>query len=147
VTDEHDPEVVDPVGRERETAEAVSRLVLSGLFTLPLVGNVIAHLLGFEFFLLADPKLQFFWGSVVQFGAGWRLYVGAFRNLRQGRAGTDLLVVVGTSAAYGYSVYATFFTGGAAHVYFAASAVLLTVANLMTLLAAIAKRRTSRAIK
>lgn len=125
--------------REREIVDAVFRLVLAAIFTLPLVGNMVAHALGYEFFLLADSKIQFFWGSIVQFGAGLPFYVGTYKSLRAGGANSDVLVALGTSAAYGYSVYNTFCNPREVRVYFETSAVLLTLAVLGKLVRVIAR--------
>lgn len=132
--------------REKEIAREMMRLVLSALFTLPLLGNMVAELLGWRIFFLADPKIQFIWGSLVQFWAGWPFYVGAYKNLRSGGANMDVLVALGTSAAYLYSVYNTFFNphathGGMMNVYYEASAVLITLIILGRLLETVAKGR------
>ncbi len=138
--------------REKEIARESTRLALSALFTLPLLANMVAEMLGWRIFFLADAKIQFVWGSLVQFGAGWPFYVGAFKNVRSGGANMDVLVALGTTAAYLYSVYNTFFNphamhGGMLKVYYEASAVLITLIILGKLLEAIAKGRTSEAIR
>lgn len=129
--------------REREVVNTVFRLALAVIFTLPLLGNRVAHALGYEVFLLADAKIQFFWGSVVQVGAGWPFYVGAYKSLRAGGVNSDVLVALGTGAAYGYSVYGAFFgsrgASGLGHVYFEVSAAVITLAFLGKLVAVMNK--------
>ena len=81
----------------------------------------------------------------VQFVAGFQFYRGAFAALRIKSADMNVLVALGTSAAYFYSVAATFFIGG--EVYYETAALLITFILLGRLLESIAKGRTSEAIK
>ena len=87
----------------------------------------------------------------VQLWAGWRFYLGAWAALRHGQANMNTLVVMGTSAAYLYSVVATLapqlFAAGRADVYFDTSALIITLILLGRLLEARAKGRTNEAIK
>ena len=82
----------------------------------------------------------------VQFYVGWQYYVGAYKSLRNGSANMDVLVAMGSSAAYFYSVPIVFgwFDG---HVYFETAAVIITLIKLGKYLEARAKGRTSEAIK
>jgi P-type Cu+ transporter len=81
----------------------------------------------------------------VQFIVGWPMYKSAYAMLKSKSANMDTLVVMGTSAAYFYSVYIVL--SGHSHVYFEASAVLITIVLFGRLLEAKAKGRTSEAIK
>jgi Cu+-exporting ATPase len=95
------------------------------------------------FFALATP---------VQFYVGWDYYVGAYKSLRNRSANMDVLVVMGSSAAYFYSVAVLIaLTMGSTalgeHVYFETSATIITLIVLGKLLEARAKGRTSEAIK
>lgn len=81
----------------------------------------------------------------VQFLAGFQFYKGAFAALRNKLADMNVLVALGTSAAYFYSVAATFFIGG--KVYYETAALLITFILLGRTLESIAKGRTSEAIK
>ena len=95
------------------------------------------------FFALATP---------VQFYVGWDYYTGAFKSLRNGSANMDVLVAMGSSAAYFYSVSVLLAKSlGSSllgnHVYFETSAVIITLIVLGKLLEARAKGRTSEAIK
>jgi len=87
----------------------------------------------------------------VQLWAGWRFYRGAWAALKHGQANMNTLVVMGTSAAYLYSVVATLapqvFAAGRADVYFDTSALIITLILLGRLLEARAKGRTNEAIK
>ena len=82
----------------------------------------------------------------VQFWAGRRFYLGAWNSLRGGGANMDVLVVMGTSAAYFFSL-ATLIWNLPEHLYFEASAVIITLVLLGKLLEARAKARTSDAIE
>jgi P-type Cu+ transporter len=92
------------------------------------------------------PWLQWLLATPVQFWAGKRFYSGAWNSLRGGGANMDVLVVLGTSAAYFFSVAVILFDLGG-HVYFEASAAVVTLVRLGKLLEARAKSRTSTAIE
>lgn len=126
--------------REKEIADLKITLAFSALFAVPafLFGMVFMdvpyHVL--LLFLLATP---------VQFVVGKNFYLGAWSALKN-RIGTmDTLIAVGTSAAYGYSVAAMF--GLVTEQYFETAAVLITLVVLGKYLEAVAKGRTSDAIR
>ncbi len=82
----------------------------------------------------------------VQFYVGWQYYVGAFKALRNKSANMDVLIVMGSSAAFFYSLPITFgWLEG--HVYYETAAVIITLIKLGKYLEARAKGRTSEAIK
>jgi Cu+-exporting ATPase len=88
----------------------------------------------------------------VQFYVGWDYYVGSYKALRNGTANMDVLVAMGSSAAYFYSVLVTIAltmgsTALGTHVYFETAAVIITLIKLGKLLEARAKGQTSAAIK
>jgi Cu+-exporting ATPase len=95
--------------------------------------------------------LLFALASTVQFGPGLRFYRKGWPALLRGAPDMNSLVMLGTSAAYGYSVVATFLPqvlpAGTVHVYYEAAAVIVTLILLGRYLEAIAKGRTSQAIK
>ncbi|MBA7554157.1 putative copper-importing P-type ATPase A [subsurface metagenome] len=82
---------------------------------------------------------------------GFRFYRNAFHSLKAGSPGMDLLVAMGTSAAYLFSIYNGFFkalpAGESPSLYFEASAIIITLVLLGKLLEAVAKGKTSAAIK
>ena len=82
----------------------------------------------------------------VQIVVGWQYYVGAFKALRSGSANMDVLISMGSSVAYIYSV-AVVLGSVAGHVYFETAAVIITLIRLGKFLEARAKGRTSDAIK
>ncbi|MBE3596898.1 MAG: copper-translocating P-type ATPase [Hydrogenibacillus sp.] len=141
--------------RAREMRGRILRLVASVLLTLPLAWTMIAHLIpGGEAFvppLLMNPWIQLLLATPVQFVVGWPFYRGAVRNLMNKSANMDVLVALGTSAAYGYSLYLTLWEyavhGHAVDLYFETSAVLITLILLGKTLEARAKGRTSQAIE
>ncbi|NRG17236.1 copper-translocating P-type ATPase [Rhizobiales bacterium] len=122
-------------------------LVFSALLSLPLIAPMIAMPFGLE---IAIPALvQLALATPVQIFAGARFYVGAFKALRGGGANMDVLVTLGTSAAYGYSLFQIIALGPqhAGHLYFEASAVILTLILFGKLLELRAKRTTTSAIR
>ena len=99
---------------------------------------------------LHNPYFQFALATPVQFLIGWRFYKHAFLALRHGSATMDVLVAMGTSAAYFYSIYLTFFAGHMGHgmtVYYEASAVVITLVLLGKRLEGRAKARTADAVR
>jgi Cu+-exporting ATPase len=82
----------------------------------------------------------------VQFYVGWQYYVGAYKALRNKSANMDVLIVMGSSAAFFYSLPITFGLL-AGHVYYETAAVIITLIKLGKFLEARAKGRTSEAIK
>jgi Cu+-exporting ATPase len=110
--------------------------------------------MGRDLGLLPETLAQAYWldwlmwalATPVQFYVGRQYYVGAYKALRNGSANMDVLIVMGSSAAYFYSVLVVLgFIPG--HVYFETSAVIITLIKLGKYLEARAKGRTSEAIK
>jgi Cu+-exporting ATPase len=126
------------LSRDREFAA----VIVSALLTLPLV----APMLGVP--LALDMWVQLALASAVQFVFGARFYVGAFHAVRAKAGNMDLLVALGTSAAWGLSVYQMFVhPGHAMHLYFEAAAVVITLVRFGKWLEVRAKRQTSDAIR
>jgi len=142
--------------RQREVRGKTRLFIFSAILTLPLLLNMVLENLGLPT-ILANLTLQFLLGTVIQVVAGAPFYRHAYLNLRHGSANMDVLVAMGTTAAYGYSVYNQFFSplaeharsgmGGMVPVYYEAAAVILVLIQLGKLLEAVAKGRTSEAIK
>lgn len=138
----------EQVVRQSEIRGQRFRLILSAVLSFPLLGAMVLHSIGMvggvgE--LLMNSTVQFILATPVQFIAGWPFYHGAYAALKNGSANMDVLVAMGTSAAYFYSI-ANMLTGDS-HLYFETSAILITLIILGKLLEAIAKGRTSEAIK
>lgn len=136
--------------RQAEIAKQRRLLTIGLVFTIPLFMLSMARDFGllppqiadsvwlnWVFFALATP---------VQFYVGWDYYVGAYKALRNGSANMDVLIAMGSSAAYFYSipVILGLIPG---HTYFETSAVIITLIKLGKYLEARAKGHTSEAIK
>uniref|UniRef100_UPI003877CAF7 heavy metal translocating P-type ATPase n=1 Tax=Xanthomonas bonasiae TaxID=2810351 RepID=UPI003877CAF7 len=133
----------------------LGRFAAAVLLTLPLFVQMfgmldisaIAHALGGQHAEPLPRWLQLLLATPVQFWLGARFYRAGFAALRNGRANMDVLVALGTSMAYLYSAAVTVFGLAGQHVYFEASASIVTLILLGRLLEARARRRTSSAIR
>ena len=126
-----------------EVRAAKRRLLIAFVFALPLMIGMVGALTGWWSMLPGVAELVL--ATVVQFGPGLYFYRGAWGALRGGSLNMDVLVVLGTTTAYLYSLYELF--GGAGHLYFETSAWLITFILLGKYLEAAAKRRTGRALE
>ncbi|MGM9919793.1 MAG: heavy metal translocating P-type ATPase [Bhargavaea sp.] len=140
--------------REQHIKDQQGKFFASLILSLPLLWTMFAHFSFTSFMyvpeILMNPWVQMALATPVQFIIGKQFYEGAYKALRNGSANMDVLVAMGTSAAYFYSVYqaiATAGTGHAPHLYFETSAVLITLIVLGKLFEAKAKGRSSEAIK
>uniref|UniRef100_UPI0035AC0DB0 heavy metal translocating P-type ATPase n=1 Tax=Trinickia acidisoli TaxID=2767482 RepID=UPI0035AC0DB0 len=132
--------------RARQARRELAGVALAALLSVPLALPMLTTPFGVESAL--PPWLQLVLASIVQFVCGARFYVGAYRALRARAGNMDLLVALGTSAAYGLSVWQTIaHPGDAMHLYFEASAVVITLVRLGKWLEARAKRETTNAIR
>ena len=131
-------------------ATAWRPVLIAGALSMPLLLPMLAGVAGLSW---AWPAwLQFLLATPVQFWFGARFYAGAWRALRGGGANMDVLVALGTSAAYGLSLYewwgGTGMHGTAPqHLYFEAAAVVITLVLLGKQLEARAKRQTTHALR
>jgi Cu+-exporting ATPase len=119
---------------------------ISAALSAPLLLQMASMLNGSHTDLL--PRwLQLVLATPVQFWLGRRFYVGAWHSIRRGGANMDVLVALGTSAAYFLSLFVTLFDLHEQHVYFEASAAVITLVLLGKLLETRAKRSTSAALE
>jgi Cu+-exporting ATPase len=135
------------IAAKREAAYEYERrqFLFAALLTAPLLLEMAAMFSGRHELI---PRLwQLALATPVQFGIGRRFYLGAFHALRGGGANMDVLIALGTSMAWLLSAYVTLAGSHAQHVYFEASAAVITLVLLGKLLEARAKRRTSGAIE
>jgi len=142
---------VEAQAREDEIRHQARLLTVGIVFTLPLFALSMAIDLGLLPALAAHEAswvryLMWFLATPVQFYVGWQYYEGAFKALRNRSANMDVLIAMGSSTAYFYSV------PGAlglihGHLYFETAAVIITLIRLGKYLEARAKGRTSGAIK
>ena len=126
------------------------RFWIAALFSLPLLAQMVVMFhSGWEGAVTHDPLprwLQLVLATPVQFWIGARFYRGAWSSLRGGGANMDVLVVLGTSIAWAYSTVVTLLGRHDLHVYFEASATIITLILLGKLLEARAKARTTAAL-
>ena len=122
------------------------KVVFAALLALPLMLPMLLEWAGIH--LMLPGALQFALATPVQFYLGARFYKAGWKALKAGSGNMDLLVALGTSAAYGLSVY-QWLTAGAMlpHLYFEASAVVITLVLLGKWLEGRAKRQTASAIR
>ncbi|MBW8371911.1 MAG: heavy metal translocating P-type ATPase [Thiobacillus sp.] len=120
-------------------------VALAMALSLPLIVPMLANLFGAH--LMLPGWLQLALATPVQFWLGARFYRAGWKALRAGSGNMDLLVAVGTSAAYGLSVYLLLTHADAMHLYFEASAVVISLVLLGKWLEARAKRQTTEAIR
>jgi len=151
---EQKAEEVNGEEKEQEIQALRSLLLASILLSLPLV---IAMFL--SIFKLHSPALAFLHNQYfqlliatpVQFIIGARFYKQAYTSLHSGSANMDVLIAMGTSAAYFYSLYNVFYqtvpAGMMKDLYFEASAIIITLILLGKYLEAVAKGKTSEAIR
>jgi P-type Cu+ transporter len=123
------------------------KIALSVLLTLPLFLPMVLMLFGIHW--MPSPTIQWILATIVQFGIGASFYRSSFLALKNRSATMDLLVSIGTSAAYGLSVYSIFRSGeGHSHVlYFESSAVVITLVLLGKHLEARARKNATDAIR
>lgn len=150
-----DSEGEDPekIARAAETRDQRKKFIVGAFFTIPLFllsmsrdfGFIGLHdkaggidFLSWLFFVLATP---------VQFYTGIDFYKAGYRSLRSGAANMDVLVALGSSAAYFYSVAVLLFPFVSDHVYFETSAIIITLIRLGKMLEAGTKGRTGEAIR
>ena len=148
----YEPRAADALAQEAdESPWAGFAPVAVGLaLSLPLVLPMLADLVGVHWML--PPWLQFVLATPVQFILGARFYKAGWHALKALTGNMDLLVAIGTSAGWALSVWLWLFAGhaehgGMPHLYFEASAVVVTLVLLGKWLEGRAKRQTTAAIR
>ena len=141
--------------KEEEIKKQKRKFVFALVLTIPLFWTMVAH---FEFLsfiympaFLMNPWLQLALATPVQFVVGAQFYKGAYNSLRNKSANMDVLVALGTSAAFFYSLYLSIEwlnagSVGSPELYYEASAVIITLIVLGKLFEARATGKTSQAI-
>ena len=136
--------------REAEIRDQTVKFLVGAAFALPLfilsMGRDFgligawshAPWVGWLFFVLATP---------VQFYTGWDYYVGGYKSLQNRSANMDVLVAMGSSVAYFYSIAVLLYPAAGDHVYFETSAVIITLIKLGKMLEARTKGKTGGAIR
>ena len=137
--------------KEKEIKKMQTKLIVSAVLSIPLLLTMLDHLFGIAVpSILMNPWFQFALATPIQFIIGWQFYVSAYKNLKTKSANMDVLVALGTSAAYFYSLYESLLTIGnptyEPHLYFETSAILITLILFGKYLEKNAKGRTTEAI-
>lgn len=142
--------------REEEIKQQTRKFIIAAIFSLPLLWTMVGHFSFTSFIYVPDflmnPWVQLALATPVQFYVGKQFYVGAYKALKNKSANMDVLVALGTSAAYFYSLYLSFnpvetHHGHMPELYYETSAILITLIILGKLFEARAKGRSSEAIK
>lgn len=143
--------------KSREIKHKKMQLLVSAILSLPLLWAMVSHFSITSWIYLPDflmnPWVQLALATPVQFIMGRQFYIGAYKALRYKSANMDVLVALGTSTAYFYSLYLTLQWANSPDVhhapamYYETSAILITLIILGKLFESLAKGRTSEAIK
>ncbi|WP_010243063.1 heavy metal translocating P-type ATPase [Acetivibrio cellulolyticus] len=139
--------------REKEIKRLRRELITSAILSSPLIMAMLLTLVRLDVAFLHNEYFQLIVATPVQFIIGFRFYKNAYHALKAKSANMDVLIAMGTSAAYFFSVYNAFFAPQKAtgmimkELYFEASAVIITLILLGKYLEAVAKGKTSEAIK
>lgn len=140
--------------KDKEVRNLLISLYAAAILSFPLVAAMILNLLQIQGpipSLLHNEYFQLIVTTPVQFVIGARFYKNSYYALRSGSANMDVLIAMGTSAAYFFSLYNVFFEtvapGMMKSLYFEAAAIIITLILLGKYLEAVAKGRTSEAIK
>ena len=130
----------------------LSHVVIAAVLSLPLLAPMVLMPFGIRW--MAPGWIQILLATPIQFWLGLRFYRAGWRAVRAGTGNMDLLVAIGTSAAYGLSLYQLWQAevthaghGMAMHLYFEASAVVITLVLLGKFFESRAKRQTTSAIR
>ncbi len=152
-------EKVEDVSQDREKAQREKEikklridLVASAVLSSPLILAMLLSLLKIDVAFLHNEYFQLIIATPVQFIIGFRFYKNAYHALKAKSANMDVLIVMGTSSAYFFSIYNAFFVPAEPGVmmkdlYFEAGAVIITLILLGKYFEAVAKGKTSEAIK
>jgi len=140
-------EDVEAQARANQVRRQGSLLLLGLIFTVPLMILSMGRDLRLIPMFNGDVWLMMAAATFVQFYVGWQYYVGSYKSLRAGGANMDVLIAMGSSVAYFYSVAVVLRLVPSEHVYFETGAAIITLIMLGKFLEARAKGRTSEALK
>lgn len=138
--------------REKEIKGLRYELIISTVLSSPLILAMILSLIKIDVAFLHNEYFQLIVATPVQFVIGYRFYKNAYHALKAKSANMDVLIAMGTTAAYFFSIYNAFFVPNQMgmvmkELYFEAGAVIITLIILGKYLEAVAKGKTSEAIK
>jgi Cu+-exporting ATPase len=143
-------EDVEAKAREAEIADQTRKFWVGVAFALPLFLLSMARDFGLLGMWSHAPWVDWLFlalATPVQFYTGWDYYVGSYHALRNRTANMDVLVAMGSSVAYVFSLVVLIFRPEGQHVYFETSALIITLIKLGKMLEARAKGRTGEAIR
>ena len=145
-----DEDDAEQKARDAEIKDQTRKFAVGVMFALPL----FVFSMGRDFGLIGPwshaPWVNWLFGTLatpVQFYTGWDYYVGGLKSLKNKSANMDVLVAMGSSVAYFYSLAVIFFPSMGAHVYFETSAVIITLIKMGKMLESRTKGRTGGAIR
>jgi Cu+-exporting ATPase len=140
-------EAAAPAAAEPDFWDGAGPVSIAAALSLPLVLPMIAGWFGSEWMLPA--RVQWLLATPVQFVIGARFYKAGWKAVRAGAGNMDVLVALGTSAAYGLSLWLWWRAGEdhMPHLYFESAAVVITLVRLGKWLEVRAKRQTAQAIR
>jgi Cu+-exporting ATPase len=145
-----DAEDAELAARKAEIKDQTRKFVTGVIFALPLFILSMGRdfgLLGLWSHALWVNWLFLALATPVQFYTGWDYYTGGWKSLRNGSANMDVLVAMGSSVAYFYSLALLLYPPLGSHVYFETSAVIITLIKLGKMLESRTKGRTGGAIR
>ena len=150
IQQEGEPADAEAEARKREIIDQTRKFTVGVIFALPL----FLLSMGRDFGLIGTwshaPWVNWFFlllATPVQFYTGWDYYVSGLKSLRNKSANMDVLVAMGSSTAYVYSLAVLMLPGLGGHVYFETSAVIITLIKMGKLLEARSKGKTGNAIR
>ncbi len=148
--DSQQGEDAEQFARQAEIRNQTRKFMVGVVFALPLF--TLSMLRDFSFIGVWSHAQWMNWlfaflATPVQFYTGWDYYVGGFKSLRNKSANMDVLIALGSSVAYFYSLVVLLFPFAGQHVYFEAAAVIITLIKLGKLLEARTKGKTGNAIR
>jgi Cu+-exporting ATPase len=143
-------EDTEEAARNAEIKDQTHKFIIGAVFSLPLF--VLSMMRDFNLIGAWSHAVWMNWlflvlATPVQFYTGWDYYVGGFKSIRNKSANMDVLIALGSSVAYFYSLAVLLFPSVGQHVYFETSAVIITLIKLGKLLEARTKGKTGNAIR
>ena len=147
---EDESQDVEAEARQREITDQTRKFMVGVIFALPLFLLSMARDFGLTGPWSHQPWVNWlflFLATPVQFYTGWDYYVSGLKSLRNKSANMDVLVAMGSSTAYGYSLAVLLLPMLGGHVYFETSAVIITLIKMGKLLEARTKGKTGSAIR
>ncbi|MCX5898646.1 MAG: copper ion binding protein, partial [Proteobacteria bacterium] len=134
-------------GEEQKAPGIARREKFRFFFALALTAPLVVFMYVMPFGHVGTNYVNFVLATLVQFVSGITFYSGAYHSLKNRSTNMDVLIALGISAAYFYSVFSLFFINPHAHTFFDSSAMLITFILLGKMLEARAKGKTSQALQ